>query len=98
MPAMAAPVVVGHGGFRYRVDTAWSKADPAKYPVNDCHEMVQAADGRLFMLTNHKQNNVLVYDVSGKLLSAWTLGFGGLTGCRFTRSSCISPIPGRGAW
>jgi peptidylamidoglycolate lyase len=80
LPAMAAPVLIGHGAFRYRVDTAWSKADPAKYPVNDCHEMIQAPDGRLFMLTNHKQNNMLVYDVSGKLLSAWTLGFGGAHG------------------
>lgn len=72
--------VVGHGAFRYRVDTGWSKADPEKYPVNDCHEMVQAADGRLFLLTNHKQNNVLIYDVSGKLQGAWTLGFGGAHG------------------
>lgn len=80
LPVVAAPVLIGHGSFRYRVDTTWSKADPAKYPVNDCHEMVQAPDGRLFMLTNHKQNNVLVYDVSGKLLAAWTLGFGGAHG------------------
>lgn len=80
VPALAAPTLIGHGAFRYRVDTAWSQADPAKYPVNDCHEMVQAPDGRLFLLTNHAQNNVLVYDVSGKLLSSWTLGFRGAHG------------------
>lgn len=69
--------VVGHGEFRYRVDKLWSKADPAKTPVKDCHEMVQASDGRLFMITNHKQNNVLIYDKSGALLGSWTLGFSG---------------------
>lgn len=85
--AMAQGTVIGHGAFRYRVDTAWSKADPAKYPVNDCHEMVQAADGRLFMLTNHKQNNVLIYDTAGNLLGAWTLGFGGAHGLSIHGSS-----------
>ncbi|HEU0119488.1 MAG TPA: hypothetical protein VFQ91_03110 [Bryobacteraceae bacterium] len=77
---MAQRPVIGHGGMRYSVDTAWSLADASKYPVNDCHEMVQASDGRLFLLTNHKQNNVLVYDVGGKLLDSWTLGFGGAHG------------------
>jgi hypothetical protein len=72
--------IVGHGAFRYRVDKLWSQADPAKTPVKDCHEMVQAADGRLFLLTNHKQNNVLIYDVKGALLGTWTLGLSGAHG------------------
>ena len=66
--------IVGHGDFRYRVDKLWCLADKAKHPVKDCHEMVQSADGRLFLVTNHKQNNVLVFDVGGKVLDAWTLG------------------------
>jgi hypothetical protein len=37
--------VVGHGDLRYRVDKLWCKADPAKLPVRDCHEMVQSASG-----------------------------------------------------
>lgn len=78
--AMAARPRIGHGAFQYSVDTAWSQADAERYPVNDCHEMVQSADGRLFLLTNHKQNNVLIYDTNGKLLGAWTLGFGGAHG------------------
>ena len=69
-------ITIGHGEFRYRVDQKWSKADPTKTPVNDCHEMVQTSDGRLFMITNHKKNNILIYDKSGALLDAWTLGFG----------------------
>jgi len=59
--------IVGHGDFRYRVDKLWSKADPEKTPVKDCHEMVQAKDGRLFLLTNQARNNVLVYQVDGTL-------------------------------
>jgi hypothetical protein len=81
LPAMSQKTqTIGHGQFKYRVDTNWSQADPAKYPVNDCHEMVQAPDGRLFLLTNHKQNNVLIYDTQGKLLNAWTLNFAGAHG------------------
>jgi len=72
--------VVGHGAFRYRVDKLWSQADRLQTPVKDCHEMVQVKDGRLFMLTNHVQNNVLIYHVDGTLLGTWTLGFGGAHG------------------
>jgi peptidylamidoglycolate lyase len=65
--------IIGHGAHRYRVDKLWCKADPAKTPVKDCHEMVQVPDGRLFLITNHKQNNVLVFDTQGSLLDHWTL-------------------------
>lgn len=79
--------IVGHGDFRYRVDKLWSQADPAKTPVKDCHEMVQSADGRLFLLTNHKLNNVLIYDVKGALLGTWTLGLGGAHGLTLHREA-----------
>ncbi len=79
--------IIGHGGFRYRVDKLWSKADPAKFPVRDCHEMVQVADGRLFLLTNHPQNNVLIYSKSGDLLNAWTLSLNGAHGLTLHRDS-----------
>lgn len=78
---------MGHGAFRYRVDKLWSQADPTKTPVKDCHEMVQSADGRLFLLTNHKQNNVLIYDVKGALLGTWTLGLGGAHGLTLHREA-----------
>ncbi|CAN5887336.1 peptidylglycine monooxygenase-like protein [soil metagenome] len=79
--------IIGHGKHRYRVDKLWSKADPAKQPVKDCHEMVQATDGRLFLLTNHKQNNALIYDKSGTLLDWWTLGFSGAHGLTLHREA-----------
>jgi peptidylamidoglycolate lyase len=75
--------VIGHGAHRYRVNLQWSQADAAKTPVKDCHEMVQVPDGRLFLLTNHAANNVLIYDVSGKLLGTWTLGFKAAHGLTF---------------
>jgi peptidylamidoglycolate lyase len=77
--------IVGHGEFRYRVNKLWSQADVTKTPVKDCHEMAQAVDGRLFMLTNHAQNNVLIYDVKGALLGSWTLKFGGAHGLTLHR-------------
>ncbi|MEY4482738.1 MAG: hypothetical protein RL693_190 [Verrucomicrobiota bacterium] len=79
--------VIGHGSHKYRVDKLWSKADSSKQPVKDCHEMVQAGDGRLFLLTNHKQNNVLIYDKAGALLDWWTLGFSGAHGLTLHRET-----------
>ena len=79
--------IIGHGEFRYRVDMLWSQADPATHPVNDCHEMIQAGDGRLFLLTNHKKNNILIYNKTGALLASWTLGFGGAHGLTLHREA-----------
>lgn len=75
--------IVGHGELRYRVDKLWSQADAAKTPVKDCHEMIQVPDGRLFLLTNHNQNNVLIYDTKGALLGTWTLKLSGAHGLTF---------------
>lgn len=76
---------IGHGDLRFRVDKLWSKADPAKTPVKDCHEMVQAGDGRLFLLTNQAKNNVLIYATDGTLHGSWTLGFKGAHGLTLHR-------------
>lgn len=67
----AEPMVLGHNGFRYRVVPGWGVLDAGKNPVNDCHEMVQDAQGRILLLTNETKNNVLIYDKSGKLLDSW---------------------------
>jgi len=63
--------ILGQGNKRYRLDTHWSQADVSKYPVNDCHEMVQDSKGRILLLTNETKNNVLIYDKKGKLLTTW---------------------------
>ncbi|MEO6245873.1 MAG: 6-bladed beta-propeller [Opitutaceae bacterium] len=72
--------IVGHGEHRYRVDKLWSKADATKTPVNNCHEMVQVRDGRLFLLTDNAKNNVLIYAKDGALLGSWTLNLAGAHG------------------
>ena len=72
--------IVGHGNFRYRVDKYWSKADKKKYPVKNCHEMIQAPDGRLFLLTDHPQNNIIIYDTDGNVQDSWTLNMRGAHG------------------
>src|SRR4028119_1120412 len=63
--------VFGHNGMHYRMDEKWGTLDSQKYPVKDCHEMVQDSKGRILLLTNETKNNVLVYNKSGKLLKSW---------------------------
>ncbi len=77
-------VYVGEGQFRYRVARDWCKADPSVHPVRNCHEMVLARDGRLFVVTDHPQNNILVFDRGGRVVDAWTLEFRGAHGLSIT--------------
>jgi peptidylamidoglycolate lyase len=72
--------VIGHGDFTYKVERAWGNLDPAKTPVNNCHEMVMDSKGRLIMATDNPKNNIIIYDQSGKLLDSWTLGLKGTHG------------------
>lgn len=72
--------VLGHNTKRYRIDTKWSKADVARNPVNDCHEMVQDSKGRIILLTNETKNNVLIYNKKGKLLKTWGTEYPGAHG------------------
>ena len=72
--------LLGQGNKRYRLNTNWSKAEVARNPVNDCHEMVQDSKGRILLLTNETKNNVLIYDKSGKLLSSWGSEYPGAHG------------------
>jgi peptidylamidoglycolate lyase len=64
-------VILGHNNKRYRLNTKWSQLSPAQNPVKDCHEMVQDKRGRIILLTNETKNNVIIYDRSGKLVTAW---------------------------
>ena len=72
--------IYGHGNMRFRMDNTWSKADPMKNPVNDCHEMVQDSKGRILLLTNETKNNVLIYNKKGRLLDTWGHDFPGAHG------------------
>ncbi len=76
----AEDLVIGHGSYRYKIDVRWGRLNPERHPVKDCHEMVQDRQGRLFLLTNHVRNNVLIYDTAGKLLESWGTTFPGAHG------------------
>ena len=67
--------ILGHGDFRYKVDTAWGNLDPSKTPVVNCHEMVMDKKGRLIMVTDEAKNNIIIYEVFSRRNSRiiWTI-------------------------
>ncbi len=73
-------VILGHGDFKYRLEREWGNLNSKNHPVKNCHEMVMDSKNRLFMLTDHPKNNMLIYNKSGKLLDSWTLNFKGAHG------------------
>lgn len=75
--AKAKGPVYGHNNMRYVLDNKWGQLNPLQHPVNDCHEMVQDAKGRIILLTNETKNNILIYNKSGKLLDSWGHEFPG---------------------
>jgi hypothetical protein len=78
--ALHDDVILGHGDFQYRLDYDWGRLDPTRVPVRDCHEMVQDSRGRIVLLTNHTDNNVIVYDRGGRLLETWGTEYPGAHG------------------
>jgi len=66
-----ADVIVGQNSHRYKVYADWAQMSAIHNPLLNCHEMVMDRKGRLLMLGDHIQNNILVFDKSGKLLDAW---------------------------
>lgn len=73
-------VIIGHNTHKYKVVPGWGLLDAGKNPVNDCHEMVEDAKGRLIMCTNETKNNIIIYDKSGKLLETWGTTYPGAHG------------------
>lgn len=72
--------VYGQNEKRYTLDSNWVKTDAAMLPVNDCHEMIQDAKGRITLLTNETKNNVIFFDKKGNLLETWGHEFPGAHG------------------
>ena len=68
---MKDDTILGQNNKRYRLNNQWSQLDFNRYPVKDCHEMVQDARGRILLLTNETKNNVIIYDKKGRLLTTW---------------------------
>src|ERR1700710_2300541 len=65
------PMKLGYNNKKYRINKDWGKLDFARYPVKDCHEMVQDSKGRILLLTNETKNNVIIYDKKGRLITTW---------------------------
>jgi peptidylamidoglycolate lyase len=72
--------VYGHNEMTYTLNTQWGALNPEKTPVNDCHEMVQDAKGRILLLTNETKNNVIIYNKSGSYIESWGTQFPGAHG------------------
>lgn len=63
--------IIGHGDFKYKVIKDWAKMTVGHNPILNCHEMQMDSKGRLIMLGDHTDNNILVFDKSGKLIDYW---------------------------
>ncbi len=72
--------IIGHGDYQYRVQRDWAQLHSTTTPVINCHEMVMDSHKRLYLLTDHPDNNIIILDKSGKLLDSWTLGYRGAHG------------------
>ena len=72
--------ILGHGDYRYRINRAWGEAAAQTVSIKNAHEMVMDRRNRLFLLTDHIDNNIIVYDRSGRLLDHWTLNLPGAHG------------------
>ena len=72
-------VLLGQGGFKYRVVPDWGVLGAAT-PVNNCHGLVCDREGHIILLTDDVRNNVIVYDRKGKLQHKWGTAFPGAHG------------------
>lgn len=70
-------VILGHGNYQYKLVNDWAKVSPTRTPLLNCHEMVMDSRGRLFMLGDHPNNNILIFDKSGQLLDYWGTAYPG---------------------
>ena len=65
-------VVIGHGDFRYKVVKDWVAPGQGRHhPILNCHEMVQVKDGRLFMIGDHWDHQMLVFQPDGTIVDSW---------------------------
>lgn len=77
--ALSSPLILGQGDFCYRVVPGWGVLDAAT-PVKDCHGLARDRAGHIILLTNHANNNVIVYDRRGRLVHKWGTQFPGAHG------------------
>lgn len=72
--------ILGHGSLKYKVYKDWGKLDKNKYPIKNCHAMVQKKDGDFIALCDDNKHNFLLYAPDGTLKNAWMKEFPGAHG------------------
>jgi hypothetical protein len=87
-PDPAKDVVVGHGAHRYRVHKDWvTPGQTRNHPIMNCHEMVQVKDGRLFMIGDHWDHQMMVFKTDGTILESWGSAWPGGHGLSLSREN-----------
>lgn len=69
--------IIGHGDYKYRIVRDWAKLGITNHPILNCHEMQMDSKGRLIMIGDHTDNNILIFDKSGKILDYWGTAYPG---------------------
>ncbi len=62
----------------------WGVLD-AKTPVKNCHGIVEDAEGHIILFTDHTDNNVIIYDKTGKMIDKWGTDYPGAHGLSIVR-------------
>lgn len=84
----AKDLIVGHGRHRYRVHRDWVPPGQGRYhPILNCHEMVQVRDGRLFMVGDHPNHQMLIFKPDGTILESWGSVWPGCHGLTLAREN-----------
>jgi hypothetical protein len=76
-PASPDGMTLGHGPARYRVDMKWAKAEPSVAPVINAHALAEGRDGRIYLVTDHPQNDFIVFEKDGRYVRSIRQGLGG---------------------
>ncbi|WNJ17906.1 6-bladed beta-propeller [Pontibacter sp. G13] len=76
-PRPESEMILGHGDYQYKLVRDWAQMSSTRNPILNCHEMVMDSKGRLIMIGDHTDNNILIFDKSGKLLDYWGTSFPG---------------------
>ncbi len=69
--------LLGHGSARYRINTSWAKVEPSVAPVINAHGLAEDRAGRIYLVTDHPQNDFLVFEKDGRFVRSIRAGLGG---------------------
>ncbi|MDO6719378.1 6-bladed beta-propeller [Psychrosphaera sp. 1_MG-2023] len=74
--------IIGTDKYQYSIDTHWGKLDEQQIAVENCHAFAIDSLGRIFMVTDHPDNNIVVYDKEGNLIDVWGREYPGAHGIK----------------